>query len=152
MAVTVTRELRDYADLLDMPAPKSRFHVPMDRLTRAAQFSSYKSLSGFEDSIGETGRITEDEPEALQQEEGMWYINDRLNILSEHLAERPQVTVLYFRRDPKKPGGSTEELTGRVCRIDSYTSRLILLAENGVSEGPWVPLADICRLDSPLFS
>lgn len=81
----VTRTIADFADLLDRPAPVSDRFVPMDRLSRAAQFASYKALNGFEDMVDESARPTESrviEPD----EEGLWDINQRLRYLSGRVA------------------------------------------------------------------
>ena len=150
MAVRVTRTLMDYADLLNRPAPVSTQFVPMDRAARAAQFAAYKALEGFEDMVIESARETE-ERRVVPEEGGDPEINERLALLEARMAEHPEVTVLWFRPDERKQGGRTEELTGRVKRIDPLTGRLVLLAQNGISDGDSVPLRDITRLDGAVF-
>ncbi len=41
-----------YADIIDLPHPVSAKHPQMSLHDRAAQFASYKALSGYEDMIG----------------------------------------------------------------------------------------------------
>lgn len=72
-------------------------------------------------------------------------------MLWDKMGEHPEVTILWFRKDERKAGGSTEELTGRVKRIDPIERRLVFLAENGVSDGASVALEDITGLDGPIF-
>ena len=43
-----------YADLLDLPVHKSAKHPPMTLLARAAQFSPFAALTGYEDAIRKT--------------------------------------------------------------------------------------------------
>ena len=40
-----------YADIIDLPHPVSAKHPQMSLHDRAAQFASYKALSGYEDMI-----------------------------------------------------------------------------------------------------
>lgn len=47
-------DINKYADMLDMPVHKSTKHPPMDSLTRAAQFSPFAALTGYEDAIKKT--------------------------------------------------------------------------------------------------
>ena len=61
-----------YDDIIDLPHPVSAKHPRMSLLERAAQFSPFAALSGYEDAIDETARQTqtfmeldEDEKERL---------------------------------------------------------------------------------------
>lgn len=47
-----------YRDIIDHPHHVSRKHPQMSRLSRAAQFSSFKALSGYEEIISESARAT----------------------------------------------------------------------------------------------
>ena len=48
-----------YKEIINMPHPVSQKHKQMDRLDRAAQFAPYSALSGYEDSVEETARLTD---------------------------------------------------------------------------------------------
>lgn len=43
-----------YEDMLDLPHPVSRRHPQMSRIDRAAQFSPFAALTGYEDLILES--------------------------------------------------------------------------------------------------
>ena len=45
-----------YDDIIDRPHPVSRRHPQMTMSGRAAQFSSFAALSGYEDAVRETAR------------------------------------------------------------------------------------------------
>lgn len=45
---------KDYSDIIDLEPFKSRHHPPMSLYNRAAQFSPFAALTGFEESISET--------------------------------------------------------------------------------------------------
>lgn len=44
----------DYADILHLPHPDSAVHPRMSRRDRAAQFSPFAALTGYETAISET--------------------------------------------------------------------------------------------------
>ncbi len=44
----------DYADILHLPHPDSAVHPRMPRRDRAAQFSPFAALTGYETAISET--------------------------------------------------------------------------------------------------
>lgn len=46
----------DYSDIIDMPfhEPDPRKHPRMERAARAAQFSSFAALTGYEDVVEQT--------------------------------------------------------------------------------------------------
>ena len=48
-----------YDDILHLPHHRSEKHPPMSMGDRAAQFSSFRALAGYEDAIGETARLTD---------------------------------------------------------------------------------------------
>lgn len=51
-------ESHKYDDIINLPHHKSAKYPHMDLYDRAAQFSPFAALTGFEDAIEETGRIT----------------------------------------------------------------------------------------------
>ena len=55
------KKFEQYADMLDMPRPKSS-RRSMARLDRAAQFAPFAALTGYGDVIAETAR----------REQGKW--------------------------------------------------------------------------------
>ena len=50
--------MSEYDDIIDLPRPKSA-HEPMPMSDRAAQFSPFAALTGYEDAIDETARLTD---------------------------------------------------------------------------------------------
>lgn len=45
-----------YDDIIHLPHPKSEKHPPMSMADRAAQFSPFAALTGYDAVIAETGR------------------------------------------------------------------------------------------------
>ena len=55
-----------YEDIIQLPHHVSATRPQMDRLDRAAQFSPFAALTGYEEAVEETARLTE----ALVEAEG----------------------------------------------------------------------------------
>ena len=71
---------RSYADIIDLPRPTSARHKPMPALARAAQFAPFAALSGFEDSLDETARLTDHVPQRTEEDAAR--LSARLHALS----------------------------------------------------------------------
>ena len=52
-----------YDDILSLPRPVSPSHPPMPLIDRAAQFSPFTALTGYEAAVLEAARLTEARPE-----------------------------------------------------------------------------------------
>ncbi len=62
------KETHDYDDILHLPRPVSKKHPPMSMVDRAAQFSPFAALTGYEDAIQDTARLTEQTMARLEQD------------------------------------------------------------------------------------
>ena len=113
-----------YDDIIDLPhhVSATRPHMPM--IDRAAQFSPFAALSGYEDAVKETARLTDERPELTEDEKAL--LNNQLQRLADSIDRQPQVTLTYFQPDQKKAGGAYVTVTGRLKKIDDYESALIL--------------------------
>lgn len=128
-------EKNTYADMLHLPHHQSKTHPQMSMLNRAAQFSPYAALVGFDGVIAETGRLTDRKIELSETEKERI---DRLLRQIEaaiHDGRHPEITVRYFVPDALKEGGAYAEYTGRVRNIDMADKALVFLADNGRSKG-----------------
>ena len=112
-----------YDDILHLPHHRSGKHPPMSMRERAAQFSSFRALTGYEDAIGETARLTDKRIERSEEEQ------QRLDAILQHLErrlpEKPTVTITYFRPDNRKAGGAYLQHTGSLYAIDRVNCRLV---------------------------
>ena len=132
-----------YDDILSLPHPTSRKHPRMSAIDRAAQFSPFAALTGYEETIEETGRLTE-QPVELWEDARM-ELDRRQQILLDNAALSPEVTVRYFCPDSRKEGGAYVTVSGRLKSVDSVNR--VLHLQNGIG----IPLSVIVELDSPLF-
>ena len=112
-----------YGDIIDHEHHIDPDHPPMSRLNRAAQFSPFAALTGYEDLIDETARQTSEQIEL--DESNKEEIGRRIDILL-HTDGAPQVEIMYFVQDEKKRGGSYETVKGKVKTYEalSHTIRL----------------------------
>ena len=106
-------ERNPYADMLRLPHHQSARHPRMSLLNRAAQFSPYAALVGFDAVIAETGRLTDRKMELSETEKER--IDRKLTLIDEaiHDGQHPEITIRYFVPDALKDGGAYEEYTGR---------------------------------------
>ena len=86
-----------YADIIDLPHWQSPKHPHMSLYDRAAQFSSYKALSGYEDMIAEEARITD--REIGLEEHGLEVLNRKLARITELLVDGLDKQICFLGGD-----------------------------------------------------
>lgn len=112
-----------YDDIIHLPHHVSEKRVQMPLLDRAAQFSPFAALTGYDAVIAETGRLTERCVDL--DESAIAELNQQLRKLAERIDSRPTVTVTYFQPDPRKDGGSYQTKTGTVKKLSTTDQHLI---------------------------
>lgn len=138
-----------YDDMLDLPHHLSSTRPHMSISNRAAQFSPFAALTGYEDEIRETGRLTGEEMELSDSEKER--LDEKLRNIMEHLEQRPAVSITYFVSGARKAGGSYVTDTGIIKRIDPIGQKVIFYAENKMSDGRSIPMDDIVEIDCEQF-
>jgi len=131
---------KSYDDIINLPHYQSPNRAHMTNYDRAAQFSPFAALTGYDDAVSETARLTDRKIEL--DEYGLDKLNERLNWIQEHTSEQLEVTVTYFVADKKKAGGSYQTVNGIVKRIDEY-ERLLLM-----QDGNKLPIEDILEINT----
>ncbi|MGM9689006.1 MAG: hypothetical protein ACI3YD_08135 [Alloprevotella sp.] len=61
-----------YDDIINLPHPVSAHHPPMSLTARAAQFAPFAALTGHDEAIKETARLSE----SMGQDEVFEYFED----------------------------------------------------------------------------
>ena len=89
-----------YDDIIDLPHPTSKKHPRMSRQNRAAQFSPFAALTGYDAAIQETERNTE--KKRILSEDAIAEINENLQLIQEKKNEHPYVHITYFEKNIKK--------------------------------------------------
>ena len=128
-----------YDDIISLPHPVSKTHPPMPRAERAAQFSSFAALTGYEEIVAESARLTEARAEL--DRDALEALDGALRALAAEIETRPEAELRYFVPDEKKAGGRYETLRGRVKKIDEQASLLLL------EDGKKIPLGDIASIE-----
>ena len=113
-----------YDDIINQPHHTSQNHARMSISDRAAQFSPFAALTGYDDAVRETARLT-DERIVLEEDERQT-LDERFLFLRSHLADRTRVTFTYFKPDLKKAGGAYVSVSGIVRRVDDVERQIIM--------------------------
>ena len=140
----MTEAEQKYVDIINMPHHTSQTRPRMSMINRAAQFSPFAALTGYDAAVKETARLTDNQIELDECAKEM--LSDKLQIITEHLDDMPQITFIYFEPDKKKSGGAYCSVTGQVKEIDEY-ERIVKLMD-----GTKIPIQHICGIESDLFS
>ena len=128
-----------YDDIIDLPHHVSQRHPQMSMETRAAQFAPFAALSGYEDVVRETERLTD--PHSVLGEDARAALDEALTKLAALAPSQPQVTVRYFLPDARKQGGAYRTVAGFCKRIDAAAGLLLL------TNGARIPLAEIWQVE-----
>lgn len=115
-------------ELIKKPHHRSLRHLPMPIQNRAAQFAPFAALSGYEDVIRETARLTQKQTELAEDRKA------ELNACLQTLQPGDPVTVTYFKPDKYKQGGASATVRGRLKCIDTVFRKLKL------TDGKQIPL------------
>lgn len=131
----------DYRDILHLPRHVSKTRKKMSNYDRAAQFSPFAALTGYDAAIREEGRRTVERRELAEDEKRL--LDRKYRYLSDHPEPSPEVTLTRFSPDQRKAGGSYVTLRGRVAAISSAGQWLAL------EGGERIPFRDIRELEIP---
>ena len=115
-----------YDDIINLPHHVSPTRPQMSMHDRAAQFSPFSALTGYDAAIKETGRMTEKRIEPDEDE--LQILNMKLKLLIDNIDEEPEVTFTYFKPDERKSGGKYVEAFGVVKKADEF-NRLIVMQD-----------------------
>ena len=114
---------KKYEDMLYLEPPVSKIHRKMSISERAAQFMPFAALTGYEDLIRESSRITQRRIELSETE--IEELKHKLEFLHVHEKENPLIKVMYFLQDLKKNGGSYQTVEKQLHRIDDIEKKII---------------------------
>lgn len=132
-----------YDDIIGLSHPVSAVHPQMSRIDRAAQFSPFAALTGYEDAIAETGRLTDMRMEL--EEDAKAALDEKLQKIQERITLCPEVSVTYFLPDEKKAGGAYVTVRDRVKKVDQYECMIVM------QDGTRIPFKEIVEIETQLF-
>jgi len=125
-----------YDDIIDLPHPTSERHPRMPMANRAAQFSPFAALSGYDSAVQETARLTDRRPELTEEAKSV------LDAKFQLLVPGMGASFTYFQQDDKKEGGAYLTVTGTVKKYDGFAREVVL------ADGRRIPIDDILEVRS----
>ena len=129
-----------YDDIINLTHHVSDYHKPMPMRNRAAQFAPFAALSGHDDAIAETRRITESFKELSDDEKTL--VSRKLTYAIE---TKSQISLKYFIPDKTKAGGSYNRIEGRIMKWDEYNNTILM------NDGNIIPVRSISEIDGLPF-
>ncbi len=126
-----------YDDILNQEPPAPRRRAAMSMWDRAAQFSAFAALTGYEDVIAETGRLTQSPPELTS--EALEELDQALHILLNTPDQAAR--ICWFLPDPRKEGGEILASQGTLLHYDPNRETLLL------SDGTRIPKDSVLGIE-----
>ena len=133
----------EYDDIIHLPHHVSATRPHMSVSDRAAQFSPFAALTGYDAAIKETARLTDKRiklDEDIKEE-----LSDRLQIIADLIKEHPEIAITYFQPDAKKNGGAYVTAISMVKKIDKYEQVVVM------SDGTAIPIDEIISIEGQIF-
>ena len=130
-----------YDDIIHLPHHVSSTRPRMSAIDRAAQFSPFAALTGYDTSIKESARLTDAriELDDSQKEE----IGEKLRLVTGQLDA--EIKITYFLPDTKKTGGKYVLAAGAVKKVDEYERMIIM------GDGKQIPIDEVIDVDYDVF-
>lgn len=118
----------EYRDIINLSHHQSKKRKHMPIADRAAQFSPFAALTGYDAAIDETARLTDRKIEL--DESSMEVLSHKLNQI-ENSSKDEAVSITFFVPDSKKAGGKYVTKTGTVRELDNI-EKLIIMSDNTI--------------------
>lgn len=129
----------NYEDIINLPHHISKKHPQMSLEERSAQFAPFAALTGYEDAIDETARLTDERIDI--NEDVKEKLNEKIKNINKNINKTPEITVTYFVPDNKKSGGKYLVIKEKIKKIDEINQLLIF------TNGSKIKINDIINID-----
>ena len=116
--------MSDYSNIINHPHHRSKTHPHMSMTARAAQFSPFAALTGYDDAVDETARLTSEK--AILDADALAELDRRLKMIE---TDKRPVAITYFTPDRFKEGGAYTIISGEVKKIDVIENRVVMTDE-----------------------
>ena len=116
--------MNDYEDIINLPHHISQKHPQMSLEARSAQFAPFAALTGYEEVVKETERITVEKIELDEEEKSI--LNEQIQYILSNIDKKIKVCIKYFVQDIKKDGGQYIIIKGIVSKIDKYKQFIVV--------------------------
>ncbi len=132
-----------YDDIINLQHHVSSKHEHMSVLDRAAQFSPFAALTGFDGAIKETARLTDRRIEL--DEAAKTILDEKLRIVQEQLSRQQEIELVFFQPDEMKAGGVYISMMGTVKKIEGYERTVVM------QDGTRIPIEEIVDITGEMF-
>ncbi len=132
-----------YDDIINLPHPEPTIRPRMAMENRAAQFSPFAALTGYDEATREEARLVDIKQELSEDMKDM--LDAKLAIIEQHIKEQPEISVTYFQPDEKKTGGRYTTVSGNVKKLDGVEHVIIM------ADGTKIPIGDVRLIGGDLF-
>lgn len=133
-----------YDDIINLPHHVSTTRPQMSMKDRAAQFSPFAALTGYDAAVRETARLTDERVEL--DEAALSILNMKFQVLLDRLGEKNEVSITFFQPDEKKSGGEYVRITGTVKKLDEFKRQIIM------ADGKKILMDDILDMEGDIFA
>lgn len=137
------KDKHPYDDIINL-----QHHVSCDRehmsvFDRAAQFSPFAALTGYDGAIKETARLTDQRIEL--DETAKTILDEKLRIVQKQLSRHQEVEFVFFRPDVWKTGGAYISMRGIVKKIEGYERAVVM------QDGTRISIEEIVDISGEMF-
>lgn len=115
--------MNDYKDIINYDYKGPKNHQRMTRENRAAQFASFRALTGYEDNLKEARRIVDSK--IILNEDKKEELDKKLNNILKDLTKKIKLT--FFIKDLNKSGGFYKTIETKIKKIDTINKEIILI-------------------------
>jgi len=127
-----------YDDIINLKRPISK-HPKLSIDSRAAQFAPFAALTGYDEQVKETARLTS--KKAILDEDALEKINNKLDFINKNINDNIFINVTYFIPDKKKSGGKYTNIKGIVTKIKLVEEYIVV--DNKII----IPMKDIIDIE-----
>ena len=134
----------NYEDIINLHHHVSKKRPQMSIEARSAQFAPFAALTGYDDAVKETARLTD---ERLELDDGQKEIlNNKLIYILENINLKIEVKFTYFKADKKKNGGKYIDKIGIVRKVDMIEQYVQFIDKSKID------IEDIISIEYTLFN
>ena len=132
-----------YDDILNMPYPNPEIEKDFpDKILRAAQFAPFAALTGYNEAVEETARITDSKVELDEYQKVE--LNEKLQFLNNSVDDE-EVCITYFVPDKRKSGGAYITKKGIVLKVREYEKDVVM------DDGTEIPIEDVFAIEGKQY-
>lgn len=136
--------MNNFADILNFTYPNLEIERDFPhKVLRAAQFAPFAALTGYDEAVAETARLTDKKTELC--DDAKEELNQKLSYLRDNPESMQEVRVTYFVPDEKKDGGKYVTKTVNIRKIYDYGQEILLWDYTAI------PFENILNIEGEMF-